>query len=150
MNTRSTQTNRPKLNPGEFITLERLITDGKLITDEDKEKFHRLRKEALELALKIFDDRAKSYNTEHEAVEEFTYGQVGLVSEIYKKIKRLSGLLWPGREGVDYVDVLKIIDCCVDGINDLSWLYATTLIACGMTKEDIYKDLFNGKEAPKR
>lgn len=107
-----------------------LIVLSKLRTDEDIAKFHKLRKEAFIHAHRIFDDRAASYNVDHEPGEEMVYGIISLGSEMYKRVRRLTAILSPlRREKITEVDLDRLEDTCIDMINYASWQWAQVKIA---------------------
>jgi hypothetical protein len=71
------------------------------------------------------------------------FGPVGLASEIYKRARRLSGLLSPERsEPLTYDEVNTAIDSCIDDINYLTWLYSLLILATG------YSGHADSKDAP--
>ncbi len=107
-----------------------LIVLRKLRTDEDIEKFHELRRAAFSEATRIFKERAASYNVDHEPGEEMVYGIVSLASEMYKRIRRLTGLLSPlRRDEITEVDLDRMEDTCIDTMNYASWEWAQIKIA---------------------
>ena len=114
------------------------LTLGELIeaTDIPREmypEFHRLRVEAFAVAQQVFDDRAKSYNVDHQPWQEQVFGPVSLASEIFKRARRMAALLSPIRKDpIRRKDLNHIIDACIDITNYLSWVYALLIIATGL------------------
>ena len=98
--------------------------------DADAKNFHILRLEAIELAMDTYEDRAESYNVNHEPYQEMPFGIVSLVSELYKRVVRLTSLVTPARkEPLREEDLERIIDTMIDSINYASWGYAMARIA---------------------
>jgi hypothetical protein len=94
--------------------------------------FEKLRVEAFTTAQKVYDDRTVGYNIDHPPYEEMVYGPLSLVSEIFKRARRLAALLSPIRtEPLRGADMNRMIDLCVDLINYLSWTYALLILASG-------------------
>ena len=95
------------------------------LAPQETKRFHSLRLSALELAKKIFDDRATGYNVDHEAVEEMVFGCASLAGELYKRATRMVGLLTPLRTSeLRQEDLNRLVDLCIDIINYASWQYA--------------------------
>lgn len=112
------------------LTLAQLILKTRLDTPEKVEQFHLLRRQAFEAVEKVYADRAASYNFDHEPTEEMVYGPVSLASEIFKRARRLTGLLSPLRPvALRLSDLNRILDVTVDLISYLSWFYALIKIA---------------------
>ncbi len=100
------------------------------LRDDDAKRFHELRLEAIETAMDTYEDRAKSYNVNHEPYREMPFGILSLVSELYKRVVRLTSLVTPARkEPLREEDVDRILDTMIDSINYASWGYAMTRIA---------------------
>ena len=98
--------------------------------DADAKRFHELRMEAINVALETYEDRAASYNVNHEPYREMPFGILSLVSELYKRVARLTSLVTPARkETLREEDVERILDTMIDSINYASWGYAMTKIA---------------------
>ncbi len=108
------------------------------LQDADAETFEMYRREAIAEAQVVFVDRAESYNVSHEPYREMPFGIVSLVSELYKRIIRLTSLVTPMRkEDLRKEDLERIIDTMTDSINYASWGYAMTKIALEkLEKED--------------
>ncbi len=98
--------------------------------DDDAERFHELRNEAIVKAMETYEDRAKSYNVNHEPYREMPFGILSLVSELKKRVIRLTSLVTPARkEPLREEDLDRIADTMIDSINYASWGYAMTEIA---------------------
>jgi len=115
------------------FTIQDVIRRSKLSTPEDVAEFHRLRQCALEYAKQVYEDRAGSYNVDHEPTEEMIFGAVSLASEIHKRSMRMTGLLTPlrGITPLRQDDLGRLLDTCIDMINYASWQYALLKIAVG-------------------
>ncbi len=100
------------------------------LRDSDAKRFHELRIEAINVAMETYEDRAKSYNVNHEPYREMPFGILSLVSELYKRVVRLTSLVTPARtETLREEDVDRIVDTMIDSINYASWGYAMMRIA---------------------
>ncbi len=100
------------------------------LNDDDAENFQHLRREAIAEAMVVYEDRSASYNVDHGPFREMPFGIVSLVSELYKRIIRLTSLVTPMRkEELREEDLARIIDTMIDSINYASWGYAMTKIA---------------------
>ncbi len=105
------------------------------LDDADSAEFHRLRQEAIELAQATYEDRAESYNVSHEPYREMPFGLLSLISEMFKRVLRLTSLVTPMREEeLREEDLERIIDTMIDSINYASWGYAMTKIALNKEK----------------
>jgi len=103
--------------------------------------FHKLRVEAFTMAMQVFEDRAISYNVDHQAFQEQVFGPISLVSEIFKRARRMAALISPLREEpIRERDLNHIVDACIDMMNYLSWLYALVILATGATGNDVNDD----------
>lgn len=107
------------------------LVDLTQLSDEDAERFHQLRHTALETAKLIFDDRAQSYNVNHEPYREMPFGVVSLISELFKRVIRLTSLVSPKRGETPFreEDLARLEDTFIDAINYASWGYAMLCIA---------------------
>lgn len=111
-------------------TIQDLIRATQMKDAGDIEEFHRLRQEALKVASRIFDDRATSYNVDHEPFDEMPYGALSLASELFKRTIRMTGLITPLRtEPLRSEDVSRLADSALDLINYASWMYAMIMVA---------------------
>lgn len=98
--------------------------------DSEADIFHALRQEAIRVANDTYNDRAASYNVSHEPYREMPFGIVSLVSELQKRVIRLTSLVSPMRkEELREEDLLRIMDTMIDSINYASWGYAMIHIA---------------------
>lgn len=94
--------------------------------------FEQLRVEAFEVAQRVYNNRAAGYNVDHPPYEEMVYGPLSLVSECYKRSRRLAALMSPMNEGeLRPEDINRMVDICIDTINYLSWTYALIVLASG-------------------
>jgi hypothetical protein len=94
------------------------------------EQFHVLRQQAFETARKVYADREQSYNVDHEPTEEMAFGPISLAGELYKRAKRMCGLLSPIRsKPLRPEDLNRMVDLSIDIINYSSWFYALILQA---------------------
>lgn len=111
--------------------------------------FDALRKEAFEKAQVVFTDRVQGYNVDHECYEEQVFGVLSLSSEIYKRARRLVGVVTPFRvDEIRDTDINRILDICVDTMNYLSWMYALTKMASGFEGHANSDDAPNYLKAP--
>lgn len=135
--------------PDDSMTLEQFIRRADIPRTQYSE-FHRLRKQAFVVAAKVFDDRAQSYNVDHQPFQEHVYGPVGIAGEIFKRARRMAALLSPLRkEALRRSDVNRIVDVSVDLINYLSWMYALAVLASrslGHEDSDDAPDYLDGRE----
>lgn len=100
------------------------------LSDEDEARFQQYREEAFIEARHTYMDRASSYNVDHGPFREMPFGIVSLVSELFKRIIRLTSLVTPMRKDeLRKEDIARIIDTMIDSINYASWGYAMTKIA---------------------
>ncbi len=107
------------------------------LSDMESERFHRLRNQAFETAWETYEDRAASYNVSHEPYREMPFGIVSLVSELQKRIIRLTSLVSPRREEeLREEDLDRILDTMIDSINYASWGYAMMKIALAERNTD--------------
>ena len=114
------------------------------IPREKYPEFHKLRVEAMATAMQVYEDRAVGYNVDHQSFQEQVFGPVSLVSEIFKRARRMAAILSPMRhEPIRLVDLNHIVDNCVDLINYLSWMYALVIIATGTNGHDSSDDAPN-------
>ena len=113
-----------------MVTVARLVELTQL-EDADSSEFHKYRKEALSVAMEVFKDRAQSYNVTHEPYREMPFGIVSLVSELFKRMVRLTSLVSPtrGEQELRQEDLDRIIDTMTDAINYASWGYAMARLA---------------------
>lgn len=114
------------------ITLNQLVGLSKLRSPEDVKKFHEYREEAFQFARQVYADRVISYNADHEPLEEMVFGALSLASELYKRAKRMCGILSPERQ-LPYrkMDINRLMDICVDNLNYNSWLFAALKLVLG-------------------
>lgn len=114
------------------ITLTQLVGLSKLRSPEDIKKFHEYREEAFQFAKQVYADRVISYNADHEPLEEMVFGALSLASELYKRAKRMCGILSPERQ-LPYrkMDINRLMDICVDNINYNSWLFGALKLVLG-------------------
>ena len=104
------------------------------IPRDKQEVFDAHRRNAFTTAQKVYDDRVVSYNVDRPCYEEQVYGPISLVSEIYKRARRLASLTSPVRdEPLRQMDINRILDACIDTMNYLSWLYALVIMLTGHT-----------------
>ena len=108
----------------ETITLAELLRLTKLTDQSQVDDFHALRVEAFQIAWDVYEDRATSYNSDHEPVEEMVFGPLSLVSELHKRTIRMCGLLSPMKPELRRQDLNRLVDLSVDVLNYSSWLYA--------------------------
>ena len=114
------------------------ITLGELIRRADIPRelypeFHKLRVEAFTRAMEVYEERAAGYNIDHEPWQEQVFGPVSLVSEIFKRSRRMASLLSPLRETpVSERELNGLVDASIDMINYLSWLYSLIILATGV------------------
>ncbi len=107
------------------------------LSDEDAERFQELREQAFEEARITYDDRSSSYNVDHGPFREMPFGIVSLVSELFKRIIRLTSLVTPRRrEELREEDLARILDTMIDSINYASWGFAMTSIAIEKLEEE--------------
>lgn len=121
------------MKPEEGLTISDVVRGSKLTSPQDVAAFHRLRKKAISMAIDVYEDRAGSYNVDHEPTEEMVFGCVSLASEIHKRAIRMTGLLTPlrGEEPLKKADLSRLLDTTIDLINYASWQYALLKIAFG-------------------
>lgn len=123
-------------------------------TPEQVEAFHRHRKEAFEIAVEVYEDRAASYNIDHEPFEEMVFGPLSLASELHKRTSRMCGLLTPLRTTeFREQDLNRLVDLAIDMLNYTSWFYAQiqqALPGAGNENSDDSPDFLNrqGKGEP--
>lgn len=131
------------------MKLEELLKRSQLTTPDMVEHFHVLRQRAFATAVEVYEDRADAYNTTYHPMEEQLYGPVSLVSEIFKRAKRMGGILSPTRPiGLSSTDLNRLVDNCVDTLNYTSWLYALVCLATSQEGNPLSDDapdyLFEG------
>lgn len=108
------------------IDLAELIRAVELDTPDQIALFHKFREEAFYAAKDVYNDRVLSYNSDHEPLGEMIFGPLSLASELFKRARRLCGLLSPLRKGsFRQADLNRMADLGIDIINYASWLYAT-------------------------
>ncbi len=119
------------------MKLSELVRRSQL-SDADAKRFHELRLIAIKSAMETFEDRAASYNVNHEPYHEMPFGIVSLVSELFKRVIRLTSLVSPARQDeLRQEDIARILDTMIDSINYASWGYAMTVIAMNtISKEE--------------
>ena len=123
------------------MTLADLIVATKPKTPAQIRVFHELRQSALKLATVTYDERAASYNVDHEPFEEMPFGVVSLASEIFKRSIRMTGLLTPLRDAsLTEADLARLLDTSIDLINYGSWMYALVELALQSAKTKILVD----------
>ena len=107
------------------------------LSEEDEGRFPELREQALLEARITYNDRAASYNVDHGPFREMPFGIVSLVSELFKRIIRLTSLVTPRRrEELREEDLSRILDTMIDSINYASWGFAMTQIAIEKLEEE--------------
>lgn len=112
------------------MNIRDLIVASTLHGPSDMAQFNRFRGQAVEEAMAIYEDRARSYNVDRAPTDEMPYGMVSLSSEIFKRARRMASLTSPIREeDVRTEDLDRIKDTCTDLINYASWMYALVQIA---------------------
>lgn len=124
----------------EPVSLSDLIEAARLKTPEQVERFHELRRKSFQFAKDVYASRESSYNADHESVQEMVFGPVSLASELYKRMARMAGLLTPLRtEPLKELDLVRLVDLCIDSINYASWQYALLVGAItDLEKTDVY------------
>lgn len=121
--------------------IQELLRRSKLNTAEDIERWEELRLTAFEKAQNVYDDRAGSYNIDHAPTDEMVYGPISLASEMYKRMKRMTGILTPLREdNLSDEDLQRLLDTCIDLMNYASWQYAMVKLAIISLEMDVQEE----------
>lgn len=112
------------------VHIPELISVTQISSPEDVAKFHKYRQQAYEVAQRIYEDRANSYNVNHEPYDEMVYGALSLASEIFKRSIRMTGLITPLRTApLRQEDIARLADSALDLINYSTWMYALIQVA---------------------
>lgn len=135
------------------LSLRDLLRMSSLTRDPEQiRKFHQLRKEAFETADRVYRDREQSYNADHEPTEEMAFGPISLAGELFKRARRMCGLLSPIRPvPLRTTDLNRLLDSSIDMMNYASWFYALIKQAIGEMENGAgmdTPDYIGGKHEP--